>query len=302
MMIEAKKIVECVPNFSEGRDLDKIEQIVAVLRGKEGVKLLNYEADKDYNRVVVTVIGEPEAVKNAVVEAIGIAAKVIDLTTHEGQHSRMGATDVVPFIPIKNMTMNECVQLAKETGELIAEKWNIPVFLYENAATKPERQNLADVRKGQFEGMAEKLKQPEWKPDFGEPKIHPTAGVTGVAARMPLVAYNIDLDTDNVDIANKIAKVIRHSNGGFRYVKAGGVSITERGITQVTMNITDYTKTSIYRVFETVKMEAKRYGVNVLGSEVVGLVPMEALIDCAAYYLGLYNFSLEKVIESNLGE
>ncbi|PKM50741.1 MAG: glutamate formimidoyltransferase [Firmicutes bacterium HGW-Firmicutes-7] len=301
-MAEVKKIVECVPNFSEGRDLNKIEQIVAPLRGKEGVKLLNYEADKDYNRVVVTVIGEPEAVKNAVVEAIGVASKLIDLTTHEGQHSRMGATDVVPFIPIKNMTMNECVQLARETGEMIANQWDIPVFLYENAASIPERQNLANVRKGQFEGMAEKLKQPEWKPDFGESKLHPTAGVTGVAARMPLVAYNIDLDTDNIEIVNKIAKCIRHSNGGFRYVKAGGISIVERGITQVTMNITDYTKTSIYRVFETVKMEAKRYGVNVIGSEVVGLVPMEALIDTAAYYLGLTNFSMEKVIESNLGE
>lgn len=298
----SNKIVECVPNFSEGRDLDKIEQIVAPLRGQEGVKLLNYEADKDYNRVVVTVIGEPEAVKNAVVEAVGVASNLIDLNQHEGQHARMGATDVVPFIPIKNMTMDECVELAKATGKMIAEKFKIPVFLYENAATKPERQNLADVRKGQFEGMAEKIKKPEWHPDFGEPSIHPTAGVTGVAARMPLVAYNIDLDTDNIDIANKIAKCIRHSNGGFRYVKAGGVSIAERGITQVTMNITDYTKTSMYRVFETVKMEAKRYGVNVIGSEVVGLVPMEALIDTAAYYLGLYNFSMDKVIEANLGE
>lgn len=296
------KIVECVPNFSEGRDLDKIEQIVAPFRGKEGVKLLNYEADKDYNRVVVTVIGEPEAVKNAVVEAVGVASKLIDLNHHEGQHARMGATDVVPFIPIKNISMEECIQLAKETGKLIAEQWNIPVFLYEKAASMPERQNLADVRKGQFEGMTEKLKQPEWYPDFGEAKIHPTAGVTGVAARMPLVAYNIDLDTDNVEIANKIAKCIRHSNGGFRYVKAGGVSIAERGITQVTMNITDYTKTSMYRVLETVKMEAKRYGVNVIGSEIVGLVPMEALVDTAAYYLGLYNFSMDKVIESNLGE
>lgn len=296
------KIVECVPNFSEGRDLDKIEQIVAPLRGKEGVKLLNYEADKDYNRVVVTVIGEPEAVKNAVVKAIGVASELIDLNNHEGQHARMGATDVVPFIPIKNMSMNECVELAKEAGKMIADQWNIPVFLYENAATNPERRNLAEVRKGQFEGMPEKLKDPKWYPDFGKPVIHPTAGVTGVAARMPLIAYNIDLDTDNVDIANKIAKCIRHSSGGFRYVKAGGVSIAERGITQVTMNITDYTKTSMYRIFETVKMEAKRYGINVIGSEVVGLVPMEALIDTAAYYLGLYNFNMDKVIESNLGE
>lgn len=300
--ITLKKIVECVPNFSEGRDLDKIEQIVAPFRGKEGVRLLNYEPDKDYNRVVVTVMGEPQAVKNAVLEAMAVATRLIDLTQHQGQHARMGATDVVPFIPIKNMTMIECIELAKEMGAEIAEELDIPVFLYENAASKPERQNLAEVRKGQFEGMSKKLSQPEWYPDFGKPEIHPTAGVTGVAARMPLVAFNIDLDTQNLEIANKIAKCIRHSNGGFRYIKAGGVSIVERGLTQVTMNITDYTKTAIYRVFETVKMEAKRYGVNVLGSEVVGLVPMEALIDSAAYYLGLNNFTMDKVIETNLME
>lgn len=296
------KIVECVPNFSEGRDLDKIEKIVEPLRGKENVKLLNYEADKDYNRVVVTVMGEPQAVKNAVVEAIGIAAELIDLNEHEGQHSRMGATDVVPFIPIKNMTMDECVELAQEAGKEIADKYNIPVFLYESAAASPSRTNLAKIRKGQFEGMKEKIKEEQWKPDFGEAKIHETAGATAVGARMPLVAYNIDLDTENVDIANKIARCIRHSSGGFRYIKAGGVKVEERGITQVTMNITDYTKTSIYRVFETVKMEAKRYGVNVLGSEIVGLVPMEALIDSASYYLGLYGFSMNKVIEANLME
>lgn len=297
-----KKIVECVPNFSEGRNLEVIEQILTPLRGKVGVRLLNYEPDKDYNRVVVTVIGEPEAVKNAVVEAIGVASLAIDLTKHEGQHSRMGATDVVPFIPIKNMTMDECIELAKETGKIVADKYDIPVFLYESAASKPERQNLAEVRKGQFEGMSEKLKHPEWYPDFGKPQIHPTAGVTAVGARMPLVAYNIDLDTTNIEIANHIAKCIRNSNGGFKYIKAGGVSLSERGITQVTMNITDYTKTSIYRVFETVKMEARRYGVNVLGSEIIGLVPMEALIDTSAYYLGLYNFTMDKVIETNLME
>ncbi len=301
-MANEKKIVECVPNFSEGRDLEKIEKIVSPFRAKEGVKLLNYEADKDYNRVVVTVMGEPEAVKNAVVEAAGVAAEVIDLTKHEGEHSRMGATDVVPFIPIKNMTMEECIKLAEEAGKLIADKFNIPVFLYEKAATKAERENLANIRRGQFEGMSEKLKDPEWKPDFGEAKIHPTAGVTAVGARMPLIAYNIDLDTDNIEIAKKIAKAIRHSGGGYRFIKAGGVEIAERGIVQVTMNLTDYTKTAMYRAFEAVKMEARRYGVNVTGSEVVGLVPMEALIDTAAYYLGLYGFSMDKVLETSLME
>lgn len=297
-----KKIVECVPNFSEGKDLDKIEKIISPFRGKEGVKLLNYEADKDYNRVVVTVMGEPEAVKKAVVEAVGISTELIDLRQHKGEHSRMGATDVIPFIPIKNMTIEECVQLSKEVGEAIATQCNVPVFLYEKSASAPHRENLAKIRKGQFEGMAEKVKEEQWTPDFGGATIHPSAGVTAVGARLPLVAYNIDLDTDNIDIANKIAKCIRHSGGGFRYIKAGGVKIEERGITQVTMNITDYTKTSIYRVFETVKMEAKRYGVQVLGSEIVGLVPMEALIDSAEYYLGLYGFSMDKVIESHLME
>ena len=296
------KIVECVPNFSEGRDNNIIEKIVDPLRGKENVKLLNYEADKDYNRVVVTIIGEPEAVKNAVIESIGVATRLIDLNKHEGQHSRMGATDVVPFIPIKNMTTEECVKLAKETGKEIADKYNIPIYLYEDAATTPDRVNLAKIRKGQFEGMKEKIKQEQWVPDYGEPEIHKTAGVTAVGARMPLVAYNIDLDTQDIDIANKISKCIRHSSGGFRYIKAGGVKVEERGLTQVTMNITNYTKTSIYRVFETVKMEARRYGVNVLGSEIVGLVPMEALVDTASYYLGLYGFSMDKVIEKNLME
>ncbi|KXZ40208.1 glutamate formiminotransferase [Alkalithermobacter thermoalcaliphilus JW-YL-7 = DSM 7308] len=297
-----KKVVQCVPNFSEGRDLDKIERIVQPFRGKEGVKLINYEPDKDYNRVVVTVLGEPEAVKNAVVEAIGVATKEIDMTKHSGQHSRMGASDVVPFIPVKNMTVEEAVQLSKEVAKEISERYNIPVFLYEKSATKPERENLATIRKGQFEGMPEKLKDPNWKPDFGPDTIHPTAGVTAVGARMPLVAYNINLGTTNIEIANKIAKAIRHSSGGFRYCKAGAVEMPEKGIVQVTMNLTDYTKTAIYRVFETVKMEAKRYGVPVLGSEIIGLVPMEALVDCACYYLGLEGFSMDKVLETSLME
>lgn len=297
-----KKVVECVPNFSEGKDLDKIEKIVAPFKNKEDVKLVNYEADKDYNRVVVTVMGEPNAVKDSVVKACKIASELIDLNKHKGQHSRMGATDVVPFIPIKNMTMEETIELAKEAGKEINESTSIPVFLYENAASNEERKNLANVRRGQFEGMEEKLKDPNWKPDFGEAKIHKTAGATAVGARMPLVAYNINLDTSNKEIANKIAKAIRHSSGGFRYIKAGGIEIPEKNITQVTMNITDYTKTPIYRVFETVKMEARRYGVNVLGSEIIGLVPMEALVNTAEYYLGLEDFSMDKVIETNLME
>lgn len=289
-------IVQCVPNFSEGVDLDKIEKIVSPLRGVPGVKLLNYEADKDYNRVVVTVIGEPQAVKKAVFEAIGVASEVIDMNHHKGQHSRFGACDVCPFIPIKGMTMEDAVVLSKELGEMVGQSYNIPVFLYEASATKPERENLAVVRKGEYEGLDEKLKDPAWEPDFGPAKKHPTAGAIAIGARKPLIAYNINLDTPNIEIASKIAKTIRHSSGGYRYIKAGPVEVPERNITQVTMNLTDYSKTAIYRAFEAVKMEARRYGVNVTGSEIVGLCPMEALIDTAAYYLGLENFSLDKVL------
>ena len=295
-------IVQCVPNFSEGRDLEKIEKIVTPLRGKQGVKLLNYEADENYNRVVVTVIGDPQKVKDAVLESIGVAKDLIDLNTHKGQHSRFGATDVCPFIPIKDMTMQDAINLAKELGEEVAQKYDIPVFLYEEAATKADRKNLATVRKGEYEGLDKKFEDENWAPDFGKAKKHPNAGAIAIGARSPLIAYNINLDTENLEIASKIAKTIRFSSGGYRYIKAGPVEIPERKITQVTMNLTDYTKTSMYRAFETVKMEAKRYGVNVTGSEVVGLCPMEALIDVAGYYLGLENFSLDKVLETSLME
>lgn len=296
------KIVQCVPNFSEGRDLEKIEKIVNPFRGKDGVKLLDYKRDEDHNRVVVTVIGEPEAVKNAILDAMGIAIEVIDMTKHEGQHPRMGAIDVVPFIPIKNVSMTEAVELAKDVAKEAAEKYNLPIFLYENAATTPERKNLAKIRKGEFEGMPEKMKQPEWKPDFGPDEIHPTAGVTAVGARMPLVAFNVNLDTSNLEIASKIAKAVRHLSGGLRYCKAIGIELEDRGIVQVSMNMTDYTKTPLYRVFELIKIEAKRYGVNVVGSEVIGLVPMEALINTAEYYLGIEEFSMDQILEKRMME
>lgn len=300
--MSSKKIVECVPNFSEGKDLDIIEKIVSPFKNREDVELLSCEPDKDYNRTVVTVMGEPEAVKETILKSIEIATELIDLNKHTGEHSRMGATDVVPFIPIRNMTVEETVELSKEVGKEIYERLNVPVFLYEDSASNEERRNLANIRRGQFEGMKDKIKEEKWTPDFGKNEIHPTAGVVAVGARLPLIAYNIDLDTTDVEIANKIAKAIRHSSGGFRYIKAGGVEIKERGITQVTMNITNYKKTPIYRVFETVKMEAKRYGVNVLGSEIVGLAPMDALIESTEYYLGLYGFDMTKVIESRLLE
>jgi len=301
-MLNTKKMVQCVPNFSEGRDLEKIDRIINPFRGKEGVKLLDYSNDLDHNRTVVTLVGEPEAVKAAIIEAMGVAIKEIDMNNHDGQHPRMGAIDVVPFIPIKNMTMDEAVELAKEVGREAWEKYNLPIFLYEKAASSPVRENLATVRKGQFEGMDEKLKDPEWSPDFGENEIHSTAGITAIGARMPLVAFNVNIDTPNIEVANKIAKNVRHLTGGLRYCKGIGIELKERGIVQVSMNMTDYTKTSLYRAFELIKIEARRYGVNVVGSEIIGLLPMEALIDTAVYYLGVEDFSMEQVLESRMME
>lgn len=296
------QIVECVPNFSEGRDTKKIEQIIDAFRGKSGVRLLDYSSDADHNRTVVTVVGEPQAMKAAVLEAIGLAVKLIDLTKHEGQHPRMGAVDVVPFIPIKEMTMDEAVALSKEVAKEVWEKFGMPVFLYEKAASTPSRENLATVRKGEFEGMKEKMAQPEWRPDFGNGEPHPTAGVVAIGTRMPLVAYNINLNTDRMDIADKIAKSVRHIGGGLRFCKAMGVELTDRRIVQVSMNLTDYTKTAIYRAHEMVRFEAARYGVTIAGSEIVGLVPMAALVDTAAYYLGLEDFRMEQVLETHLME
>ena len=294
------QILECVPNFSEGRDLAKVEKICDCFRGKEGVRLLDYSSDYDHNRSVVTVIGEPDALRDAMVEAIGKAVELIDMTKHEGQHPRMGCVDVVPFIPIKGTTAEDADRIAKETAKLASEKFGQPFFLYEKSASAPHRENLAEVRKGQFEGMAEKMKDPMWKPDFGPETIHPTGGVTAIGARMPLIAYNINLDTPNLEIAQNIANTIRHVRGGFRYCKAMGVRLEDRNIAQVSMNLTDFTHTAVYRVFETVKMEAKRYGVNVLGSEIVGLIPQQALVDCAAYYLQIENFDDKQVLENNL--
>ena len=292
--------MECVPNFSEGRDLQKIDKIVAPFRGKQGVKLLDYSNDEDHNRLVVTVVGEPEPLRDAVLEAIGVAVELIDLNYHQGQHPRMGAVDVVPFIPIRNVTMEEAVALSKEVGKEVAKRYNLPVFLYEKSASAPHRENLAAVRKGEFEGMAEKIKQPEWHPDFGLAERHPTAGTVAIGARMPLVAYNINLNTPSLEIAHDIAKKIRFIGGGLRYCKAMGVELKDRGITQVSINMTDYTRTALYRAFELVRVEARRYGVRIAGCEIIGLVPMEALIDTASYYLGLENFSMEQVLEARM--
>lgn len=300
--MSSNKIVECVPNFSEGRDLEKVEKIANAFRAKEGVKLLDYSTDKDHNRMVVTVVGEPEALKKAVIEAIGIAVDIIDLNHHKGQHPRMGAVDVVPFIPIRNVSMEEAISLSKEVAKEVADKYNLPVYLYEKAASAPHRENLATIRKGEFEGLKDKMQLPEWKPDFGHVQPHPTAGATVIGARMPLVAYNVNLNTDKLEIADAIAKKVRFLGGGLRFCKAMGVELTDRGIVQVSMNLTDYTKTAIYRAHELVRIEANRYGVSIVGAEIIGLVPMDALIDTAAYYLGLEGFSTKQVLETHLME
>ncbi|MGD8992810.1 MAG: glutamate formimidoyltransferase [Desulfobacterales bacterium] len=301
-MSSMKKIIECVPNFSEGRDAKNIEKIVEPFRGQKGVRLLDYQTDEDHNRMVVTVVGEPQALKSAVMAAMSCAIEVIDMNYHRGQHPRMGAIDVVPFIPILNVSMEDAIAFSREVAREVAQQYSLPIYLYERSASRPERQNLASIRKGQYEGMAAKIKQPEWKPDYGPAKIHATAGVTAMGARMPLVAYNVNLGSDNIEIANTIAKKVRHISGGFRYCKAIGIELKERELVQVSMNMTDYTQSAIYSVFELIKVEARRYGIKVIGSEIVGLVPMEALMDTAAYYLGLEDFSIDQVLESRIWE
>ncbi len=295
-----EKILETVPNFSEGRNMQVVEDIAGCFRGKPGVKLLDYSADKDHNRCVITAVGEPGALGEAVIQAAGVALSAIDLTRHQGQHPRMGAVDVIPFIPIKGMSIEEADQVANHVAREIAERFGQPSFMYERSARQPHRENLSDIRRGGFEGMAEKMKDPLWQPDYGPKTIHPTGGVTAIGARMPLIAFNINLGTGNLDIAKAIAKVMRHSNGGFRYVKAMGVMLEDRNLAQVSMNLTDYTQSSIFRVFEAVKREAARYGVNIIGSELIGLAPMRALADCAEFYLQIENFKFEQILETQL--
>ena len=269
-----KRLVECVPNFSEGRDLAKVDAIVAAMREVPGVFLLDRESDADHNRSVITLAGEPEAVAEAALRGVGKAAELIDLTHHTGAHPRMGATDVVPFIPIEGVTLEDCVALAKKVGREIWERYRIPVYFYEAAAQRPERINLENIRKGQFEGLREEvLENPDRSPDVGEPRLHPTAGATVVGARKFLIAYNINLNTPDLEIAKHIAKNIRFSNGGLRYVKAMGVDLRARDLAQVSINLTDFEQTPIHRVFEMVKREAERYGVSIVGSEIVGLIP-----------------------------
>ena len=265
--------------------MEVMEAILEPFKHTEGMTLLDWSHDEDHNRMVVTLVGEPEALKTSVIEAVKIAVKKIDLNHHTGQHPRMGAVDVIPFVPVKGVTQEEAIELSKEVGKIIGEEIGIPVFLYEDSATTPERQNLAKIRKGQFEGMKEKIHEPEWHPDFGPSDIHPTAGVVAVGARMFLVAYNVNLDDPNVDHATAIAKRVRHIGGGLRFCKGMGVDLTERHQSQVSMNLTNYKKTAIYRAHEMVRMEAQRYGAKIVGSEIIGMIPEEALRETLAYYL-----------------
>lgn len=295
------KIVECIPNFSEGQNQAVIDGLVATAKSIPGVTLLDYSSDASHNRSVFTLVGDDQSIQEAAFQLVKYASENIDMTKHHGEHPRMGATDVCPFVPIKDITTQECVEISKQVAERINRELGIPIFLYEDSATRPERQNLAKVRKGQFEGMPEKLLEEDWAPDYGDRKIHPTAGVTAVGARMPLVAFNVNLDTDNINIAHKIAKIIRGSGGGYKYCKAIGVMLEDRHIAQVSMNMVNFEKCSLYRTFETIKFEARRYGVNVIGSEVIGLAPAKALIDVAEYYLQVEDFDYNKqVLENHL--
>ena len=295
-------LIECVPNFSEGARPDIVEAIVAKVRAESPARVLDLQSDASHNRSVLTLAGDPDSLFKAVLALVGACLAVIDLRTHRGEHPRMGAVDVVPFIPLEGATIVDCVALAHRVGEGIAKAHNVPVFLYEDAASAPHRRGLEDIRRGQFEGLAAKLKDPQWQPDFGPREPHPSFGAVVVGARMPLIAFNVNLNTDDVEIAKKIAKGIRHSTGGYRFVKAMGliVDIGGRKVAQVSMNMTDFTKTPLFRVTETIRNEAARYGVAVTGSEIVGLVPAQALLDSAEHYLQLTGFSNAQVLETRL--
>jgi glutamate formiminotransferase len=293
-------VIECVPNVSEGRRPEVVAAMAEAVRAVAGVRLLDHSSDASHNRSVFTLAGDAAGVEQAVLALVERAVADVDLGTHRGEHPRMGAVDVVPFIPIEGVTMAECVALARTVGAAIAERFHIPVYLYEEASNNPLRKNLEDIRRGEFEGLAAKMASEGWAPDFGPATPHPSAGATVVGARMPLIAYNINLATDRLDVARKIAAAIRHSSGGYRFVKAMGIKLEERGIVQVSMNLTNYEKTPIFRVFETVKREAERYGVAILESEIVGLVPSAALNAAAEFYLQIQGFKPEQVLENKL--
>jgi glutamate formiminotransferase / 5-formyltetrahydrofolate cyclo-ligase len=293
-------VIECIPNISEGRDSSTVEACAEAVRGVPGVRLLDLSSDSAHHRSVLTFAGDREGVKQAVLALFAAAVPAIDLRVHKGEHPRLGAVDVVPFVPIEGVTMADCVALAKEVGKEVATRFGVPVYLYEEASANAARKNLEDIRRGEFEGLAAKMAKEEWAPDFGGPGPHASAGASVIGARMPLIAYNINLNTNRLDVAKKIASAVRHSSGGLRFVKAMGVDLADRGIVQVSMNLTNYEKTPIFRVFEMVKREAERYGVMVLESELVGLIPNAALTSAAEFYLQMEGFKAQQVLENRL--
>jgi glutamate formiminotransferase / 5-formyltetrahydrofolate cyclo-ligase len=293
-------LIECIPNVSEGRRPAIVAAMADAIRGVSGVRLLDHSSDASHNRSVFTFAGDAAGVERAVLALVERAVADIDLRTHRGEHPRLGAVDVVPLVPIEGVTLADCVALAKQIGAEIAARFGVPVYLYEEAATQPSRRNLEDIRRGEFEGLAAKMATAGWTPDFGPATPHPSAGAVVVGARMALIAYNINLATDRLDVAKKIAAAIRQSSGGYRFVKAMGIPLADRGIVQVSMNLTNYEKTPIFRVFETVKREAERYGVSILESEIVGLVPSAALTAAAEFYLQIEGFKAEQVLENKL--
>ena len=295
-----RTIIECVPNVSEGRDRAAIDAMASAVRSSPGVRLLDVSSDGSHNRSVLTFVGDAAGVKGAVLALFREAVARIDLRAHRGEHPRMGAVDVVPFIPVQGSSVDECVALSRDVGAAIASEFGVPVYLYEESASAEHRRNLAEVRKGQFEGFAEKMKDPRWGPDFGPAALHPTAGAVAVGARPFLIAYNINLATKDLSIADRIAKAIRHLSGGFRFVKAMGVELADRGLVQVSINMTNFRKTPLHRVFECVRSEAERHGVAIVGSEIVGLAPADALYAAAEHYLRLERFSPEQVLETKL--
>jgi len=297
-----RKLVECVPNVSEGRNKEAITAMAEAIRSVPNAFLLDVQSDPDHHRSVFTFVGEPEAVAEAVFRLFEAALSRIDLRHHRGEHPRMGAVDVVPFVPVRGVKMADCVELAKKVGAEIWRRFHVPVYLYGEAATRPERADLSEIRKGEFEGFFQKIKDPQWAPDFGEPVVHPTAGVTAVGAREFLIAFNVNLGTSDLRVAQEIAKAVRFSSGGLRYVKALGMELKERGIVQVSMNLTNFRKTPLPRVLELVRREAARFGVPVVGTEIVGLIPEEALVQVAEYYLQLEKFSPAQVLERRIEE
>lgn len=295
-----KRLIETIPNFSEGRDMSKVEEIVDAYRGKPGIRLLDYSTDPDHNRCVVTAVGEPEALQAASVRALGTAVRLIDMTQHEGMHPRIGACDVMPFVPVVGVSLQEADTLARAVAKEASERYGLPVFLYDFSASSPHRRDVADIRRGQFEGLAAKMQDPLWKPDFGPGEPHPTAGATIIGAREPIVYFNVNLSTANLDIATRIARRLRNRDGGLRYLKALGLISETTGQALVTMNLTDYSRSALYTALELVKIEAARYGVTVVSSEIAGYVPYRALVDTALYYLQVEDFDYSQVLEQNL--